>query len=709
MKSRLHLAVLLIVCVFLTSLTAVAQQNATAASAMAASNVVPSLINYSGVLKDATGRTLTSVTGVTFLLYSSEQNGTPLWLETQNVAPDRTGHYTVQLGSTSAKGLPSDLFAAGEARWLAVQIGSEAEQRRAVLVAVPYAMKAVDAQTLGGLPASAFVLAAPPSTGAAAAAGSSAAGPSSVSPSSAPPPPASNVTTAGGTASTISMFTTATNIQNSILTQSGTTAINVGGRLNLPALAPATTAAGFNSRPLDFVASVFNSTTSTPVPQTFQWQAEPLNNNKTTATGSLNLLYATGTATPAETGLKISNKGLFTFAAGQTFPGTVTSVTAGAGLAGGTITKTGTISIAAGGVTNADLANSSLTVNAGTDLTGGGVVPLGGATTLNLDTTMVPTLAGGNIFTGFSNFQANQPSYSIAVTNIGGGNGIISAMAATSGSSAGVYASAPRSTQGIGVFGQQGLNESSVGVNFSTHFGLPAAGVWGDGGTTASEGGVIGTVDNGFAGFFVNNSFGAETLVAWNENSSGSPFFAGNFANGTSCNVDSSGNLNCTGAKNAIVPIDGGARTVAMSAIEAPQNWFEDAGSAELVKGVAVVTLDRDFIQTVNTETDYKVFPVPNGDCKGLYVTNKTATSFEVRELGGGTSDVRFDYRIMVLRRKYEKVRFADHTRDMEQIKMMRARGSTTPHSHTPNPNLQSRAASPKAMLTPTATKPKTR
>ena len=80
--------------------------------------------------------------------------------------------------------------------------------------------------------------------------------------------------------------------------------------------------------------------------------------------------------------------------------------------------------------------------------------------------------------------------------------------------------------------------------------------------------------------------------------------------------------------------------------------------------GVAVVTLEPDFAQTVNTQTDYKVFPVPNGDCKGLYVTHKTATSFEVRELGGGTSSVTFDYRITALRKNYENIRLADHSKD---------------------------------------------
>jgi len=352
MKSRLHWAALLIASASVTCFTAAAQQSATAPAAMAASNVVPSLINYTGVLRDASSRTLTSVTGVTFLLYSAEQGGAPLWLETQNVTPDKSGHYTVQLGTTSAKGLPSDLFVSGEARWLAVQIGNEAEQPRVLLVAVPYAMKAADAQTLGGLPASAFVLATPPSSGAApAATGSSAASPSSASPSSAPPPATSNVTTTGGTASRIPMFTTSTNIQNSILTQTGATAINVGGRLNLPALGTATAAAGFNSRPLDFVASVFNSSTSTAVPQTYQWQAEPSNNNTTTASGTLNLLYATGTAVPAETGLRINSKGLLTFAAGQTFPGTVKSVGLAAPasdftVSGSPVTGTGTLSFA---------------------------------------------------------------------------------------------------------------------------------------------------------------------------------------------------------------------------------------------------------------------------------------------------------------------------------------------------------------------------
>jgi hypothetical protein len=36
-----------------------------------------------------------------------------LWMETQNVQPDRFDHYTVMLGSTSNTGLPANIFVAG--------------------------------------------------------------------------------------------------------------------------------------------------------------------------------------------------------------------------------------------------------------------------------------------------------------------------------------------------------------------------------------------------------------------------------------------------------------------------------------------------------------------------------------------------------------------------------------------------------------------
>jgi len=130
-----------------------------------------------------------------------------------------------------------------------------------------------------------------------------------------------NVTTTDGTVNTLPLFTTPTNIQSSIVTQTGTTSINIVGKLNLPATGSATASAGKASRAEAFTASAFNSATATAVAQNFLLQAEPANNGTSSPSGTLNLLYAAGTATAAETGLKISNKGVITFAPGQTFPG----------------------------------------------------------------------------------------------------------------------------------------------------------------------------------------------------------------------------------------------------------------------------------------------------------------------------------------------------------------------------------------------------
>jgi len=402
-------------------------QSAVSPSTAETPSVVPTLVNYSGVLTDSAGNPLSEITGVTFLLYKDHQGGAPLWLETQNIRPDSSGHYTVTLGATDHEGLPADLFANGEARWLAVQVSGQTDQERVLLVAVPYAMKAKDAETIGGLPPSAFMLAnsAQKSNFIA---GSQAAGTDGVSGG---PAATANVTTTGGSANAIPLFTTATNIQSSELTQTGTGAgamigigmttptakldvnggVTVRGQLGLPKIGNATVSAGAISQPLVFVASSLDSSTNIETNQIFQWQAEPAENNTASPSGTLNLLYGLGTAARSETGLKINAKGIFTFASGQTFPGsgtgTVTTVGSGPGLIGGPITTSGVLSIATAGVSNAMLAHPSLTVAPGAGLTGGGSVALGGTTTLNLDTSKVPQLGANNTFTGNQSITGN--------------------------------------------------------------------------------------------------------------------------------------------------------------------------------------------------------------------------------------------------------------------------------------------------------------
>ena len=84
-----------------------------------------------------------------------------LWQEIQTVAVDTAGRYTVLLGASQPDGLPLEVFASGEARWMSLDFArpAEVERPRVRIASVPYALKAQDAETLGGRPASAYLLA----------------------------------------------------------------------------------------------------------------------------------------------------------------------------------------------------------------------------------------------------------------------------------------------------------------------------------------------------------------------------------------------------------------------------------------------------------------------------------------------------------------------------------------------------------------------
>jgi hypothetical protein len=176
--------------------------------AATAPTVVPTLVPYSGVALASNGKPLAGQATMTFQLFTTEQGGKPLWTESQTVDIDATRHYQVQLGATLASGLPLTTFASGEGRWLGIQIASQPQQPRVLLMSVPYTMKAADAATLGGLPASSYALSGTTTTAAV--------------PSSATPDTSSTVTTTGGTAVYLPVFSGAATIDDSTLFQPGT-------------------------------------------------------------------------------------------------------------------------------------------------------------------------------------------------------------------------------------------------------------------------------------------------------------------------------------------------------------------------------------------------------------------------------------------------------------------------------------------------------
>jgi hypothetical protein len=867
-------------------------------------STVPRLVNFSGVLKDTSGKALTGTAALTLSLYTEQDGGSPLWVETQSVQPDDQGHYTLLLGATQPSGLPLDLFTSGTAQWLGVQpeLPGAAEQPRVLLVGMPYALKAVDSDTLGGLPASAFLQAAAASQTSSASAG----GTSSATQVTGQDSTVSPLTLGGsGTTDYVPLWTNSTTLGSSVLFQTGTGSTaklglntttpaslldvngagTVRGTLSLPATGTATSSGGKNSQPASLQASAFNSSTSAAVSQTFHLQAEPTGNDTTSPSGKLNLLFASGTGTPAETGLSIANNGKITFASGQTFPGTgtLTGVTtaSGSGLSGGGTTGTLTLGLQKTCAINqvlqwngsswlcANMSAGTISgVTAGTDLTGGGT---SGAVTLNLDTTKVPQLSAANSFIGNQNVTGNLTATGTitggsfsgngsGLTGVGTISGVTAGMDLTGGGTSGnvtlnldttkVPQLAAKNTFTVNQNFNGNGNTAQIGdmgcgsgyVGLSLFFGLgtsctqyallgdaignlyvnrPAGGSIlfrennGNELTIASGGGITATGNigaasftgdgsklsnvatpagsntfsgsNGFTGFnafYQNTTFWGNgehatignmacaansvgitfsptpdcyhyALLDYNgstilnrEAGQNMSFREGNGSdqmtllsgggvninpnnhpvivsgNGTyqdygcgeywcggtltvlnyttdpntyifmasapsnygqdggapSCWIDTSGNLMCGGPSvrvggtvGSAVQLDDG-RHVALSAVQSPEDWFEDYGSGSLSDGVATVALEPTFAQTVNAGVEYHVFLTPAGDCEGLYITNKTPNSFEVHELRGGHSSVGFDYKIVVKRKGHENVRLADKT---EMYNQMKAHGQT--------------------------------
>ena len=114
---------------------------------------IPRLVRFAGTVTNGDGSPRAGTVGLMFALYPDQQGGAALWTELHNVQLDANGAYTVLLGANHADGIPAELFTADVARWLGVQVEAEAEQPRVMLVSVPYALNAANAETLGGFTA----------------------------------------------------------------------------------------------------------------------------------------------------------------------------------------------------------------------------------------------------------------------------------------------------------------------------------------------------------------------------------------------------------------------------------------------------------------------------------------------------------------------------------------------------------------------------
>jgi trimeric autotransporter adhesin len=344
--------------VFAVSVVTASAQEVATTQTVAQSSVqenVPRLVQFGATLKDSAGRPIGGVASVTFAVYAEQDGGSPLWIETQNVLADLSGHYSALLGTSTAGGFPAEIFGTGESRWLGVTIARQSEMPRVLLASVPYALKAGDAQTLGGLPASSYVTTqqlashtAAPNTTVIADAGTEppapAAAGASLALSASTDQVAQSVTqaaiTGAGTANYVPIWTSGSNLGVSKIyeAKSGFVGINTDtpllqldvngnsifrGSFQMAPQGTATASSGQPSHSFQWQGSVFNSSTHAADNLAFGFRTVPDQNDVASPTAKLDLFYGPGGGTLNDLGLSISNTGVITFVPGQIFTGSL--------------------------------------------------------------------------------------------------------------------------------------------------------------------------------------------------------------------------------------------------------------------------------------------------------------------------------------------------------------------------------------------------
>lgn len=164
------------------------------------------------------------------------------------------------------------------------------------------------------------------------------------------------------------------------------------------------------------------------------------------------------------------------------------------------------------------------------------------------------------------------------------------------------------------------------------------------------------TYATGSGGTFVGQTIG----VYGHANSAANNTFGGYFDNGSGTGFAYIGGTDAGGTARKL--IGGGTvstivkdmkgNLVALNCPEAPEILFEDYGVGQLINGKAHIDLDPILAKnvTINEKHPLRVFIQLEGDCNGVFVTNKTQTGFDVIELNGGKSNVSFVYHVVANR-----------------------------------------------------------
>jgi hypothetical protein len=173
-------------------------------------------------------------------------------------------------------------------------------------------------------------------------------------------------------------------------------------------------------------------------------------------------------------------------------------------------------------------------------------------------------------------------------------------------------------------------------------------------GVAPQSGGIGVYGDGSFAAVYATNAINAPNSAAFYAAGAGGKLYVGRSSGGGPVfEVDNAGNVTAHSFNAGFASAQStpsGSRVMTYAS-ESRSAIVEDFGEARLVGGIAYVRVDPNFTALMQRGTAYAVFVTPYGPVRGtLYVPQRDAAGFTVRETPPGMSNVLFDYRIVARR-----------------------------------------------------------
>lgn len=122
---------------------------------------------------------------------------------------------------------------------------------------------------------------------------------------------------------------------------------------------------------------------------------------------------------------------------------------------------------------------------------------------------------------------------------------------------------------------------------------------------------------------------------------------------GETWKVDENGNFTTKGTfATDVETLDGKSKKY--YTLSSPDVEFNISGSGQLSNGEAIIAFDPETVASISSEIPLKISVTLTDQANGVYVTEKSANGFKVKELANGTSNATFDWVVIARRKGYE-------------------------------------------------------